>query len=72
MIARLSADGAYADSIERVLHVTGTSDVHECVGPHTLGGILEQAVAMEASDVHLVPGYTPAYRVHGRIQHGEG
>lgn len=28
---------------------------------------LEQAVAMEASDVHLVPGRAPVFRVHGEL-----
>lgn len=29
---------------------------------------LEQAVELEASDLHLVPGFAPTFRVHGRLQ----
>jgi len=30
--------------------------------------LLESAVECGASDVHLVPGYAPTFRVHGRMQ----
>ncbi len=30
--------------------------------------LLRQAAELEASDVHLVPGYPPTYRVHGQLR----
>ena len=33
-----------------------------------LAALLHEAVAREASDVHLTPGYPVTYRVHGRLE----
>ena len=33
-----------------------------------VGALLQAAAAREASDVHLVPGYPPTFRVHGRLE----
>ena len=30
--------------------------------------LLQQAAQREASDVHLVPGYPPAFRIHGKLE----
>ncbi len=32
-----------------------------------LAGLLDNMVQAEASDLHLVPGYPPTYRIHGRL-----
>ena len=43
-----------------------TDDTVTC--PDPLAGWLEQAVRMDASDLHMVAGHAPIVRVHGRLQ----
>jgi len=55
---------------------SGTESVVERRGPSEgehksrLRQILQQALELEASDVHLIPGYPASLRIHGRIQPG--
>ena len=33
-----------------------------------LGDLLSRGIEVEASDLHLVVGYPPTYRIHGRLE----
>ncbi len=57
------------DAIEDALDLPHDSGEREFEMPSAeLIRLLEEAVERGASDVHLVPGYRPTFRVHGRLQ----
>ena len=57
------------DAIEDALDLPHESGEREFEMPSAeLTRLLEEAVERGASDVHLVPGYRPTFRVHGRLQ----
>lgn len=51
------------------MQTTGDEQMVKCEGklPGPLPAAFEQAVAREASDIHLVPGQVPLIRVHGAL-----
>ena len=57
------------DAIEEALHHARGNGDGEPVMPSTeLLGLLQSAVELGASDVHLIPGYPPTFRVHGQLR----
>jgi twitching motility protein PilT len=45
-----------------------TANVADEMCPDEIRGLLAMAVEAAASDLHIVPGYPPALRVHGRLR----
>ena len=59
------------DAIDEALdHVrdNGDGDGEFAMPSAELVALLEAAVEREASDVHLVPGYPPTFRIHGQLR----
>jgi len=57
------------EALDDVLeHLRGNGDTESFMPCPDLVKLLEDAIAREASDVHLCPGYPPTFRVHGRLQ----
>lgn len=58
-----------SEALDDVLeHLRGNGDTEPFMPCPDLVQLLEDAIAREASDVHLCPGYPPTFRVHGRLQ----
>jgi len=52
--------------------MTTTPGSNDRFAEGALRSVLEQALARDASDVHLVPGYPVSFRVHGTMQNAGG
>jgi len=56
------------EALDDVLeHLRGNGDTESFMPCPDLVKLLEDAIAREASDVHLCPGYPPTFRAHGRL-----
>ncbi|MCK4342959.1 MAG: PilT/PilU family type 4a pilus ATPase [Phycisphaerae bacterium] len=57
------------EAIEEALDQTrGNGDGEDAMPSAELLALLEAAVERGASDVHLVPGYRPTFRIHGQLR----